>query len=90
MKERSIIMEVAVREEVLPESEKRERMSYTSFMIHEFAEAYKMNKPEGYRYLEKYGGLDYIRENWWALHIDNQHHVLLEIFDLCKENGGYL
>ena len=65
-------------------------MSYTSFIINEFPEAYKMDKQEEYRYLKKYGGLDYVRENWWALHIDNQHHVLLEIFYLCKKNGGYL
>lgn len=67
-----------------------ERMDYTNFMINEFAEAYKIDKPEGYRYLKKFGGLDYIREHWWALHTDNQCHVLNEIFDLCRKNGGYL
>jgi hypothetical protein len=66
------------------------KMKYTSFAIVEFAEAFKMGKPEGYRYLKKYGGIDYIAENWWALHTDNQYHVMLEIFDICKENGGHL
>jgi hypothetical protein len=70
--------------------ERENRRSYVNFVIHEFPEAYKMNKPEGYRYLKKYGGLDFLREHWWALHIDNQEHVMRELFDICKENGGYL
>jgi len=74
----------------LPEKDKKERMSYTSFMINEFTEAYKMNKPKGFVYLEKYGGLDYIRRHWWALHTDNQRHVVREIFDVCRRNGGNL
>jgi hypothetical protein len=75
---------------VLPEKDKRERMRYTSFMINYWAESYKMNKPKAYLYLEKYGGLDYIRENWWALHTDNNRHVVREIFDYCQKKGGYL
>jgi hypothetical protein len=78
--------------EVLPSSdiEERNMVSYVTFVIHEFAESYKMNKPEGYIYLEKYGGLDYVCRHWWALHIDNQEYVMREIFDICKRNGGYL
>jgi len=74
----------------LPDKEKKERMAYTSFVVHEFAEAYKMEIPKGYRYLKKYGGLDFTRKHWWVLHTDNQRHVIREIFDLCKENGGYM
>jgi hypothetical protein len=49
-----------------------------------------MSTPDGYRYLKEFDGLDFICEHWWALHIDNQDHVMDEIFDVCKRNGGYL
>jgi hypothetical protein len=75
---------------ILSDREEECRMSYINFVIHEFPEAYKMSKPEGYRYLKKYGGLDYLREHWWALHIDNQYYAMQSIFDVCKGNGGYL
>jgi hypothetical protein len=61
-----------------------------SFIIPEFAEAFQMNKREGYRHLKKFGGLDYVRKNWWALHTDNPYYVLLDTFNICKSNGGYL
>jgi hypothetical protein len=77
-------------EKSLSDREEECRMSYIDFAIHEFAEAFKMSTPDGYRYLEEFGGLDFICEHWWALHIDNQDHVMDEIFDVCKRNGGYL
>jgi hypothetical protein len=70
--------------------EVRERINYTCFMIVYFAEAYKMDKPEGYQYLKKYGGLDFIREHWWALHTENQYYAARYVFDVCKNNGGYM
>ncbi|MCL2844110.1 MAG: DUF3791 domain-containing protein [Chitinivibrionia bacterium] len=70
--------------------EKRIRMSYTNYMIHKFAETYKIGKPEGYIYLKQYGGLDFIREHWWALHVDNQLHSVRSVFKICQKNGGYL
>jgi len=72
------------------DKETKDMVSFITFIIPEFAEAYKMNKPEGFRYLEKYGGLDYINENWWALHTDNPKYALRSIFKICKRNGGYL
>jgi hypothetical protein len=74
----------------LSDREAENRMSYITFVINEFPETYNMNKPEGYRYLKQYGGLDYLCEHWWALHIDNQEHVMRDIFNICKRNGGYL
>jgi hypothetical protein len=83
-------LKVLPEKEALAEREERNRTSYITFVINEFPETYKMNKPEGYRYLKKYGGLDYLCEHWWALHIDNQEHVMRDIFNICKRNGGYL
>ncbi|MDR1222025.1 MAG: DUF3791 domain-containing protein [Tannerella sp.] len=55
--------------------------------VAEFARAYKMDKQEAYRILKKCGGLDYVSNNWWALHIDNPYWVVREMLDVCRYNG---
>jgi len=70
--------------------ETADRTAFTCFIIDEFAEAHKINKPEGYRYLKRYGGLDYIRKHWWALHINSRDYVLEDVSELCRKSGGRL
>jgi hypothetical protein len=47
-----------------------------------------MNKQKAYLYLEKYGGLDYLFENWWALHTDNPLWAVRDLYEVCYQNGG--
>ncbi|MDR1542987.1 MAG: DUF3791 domain-containing protein [Prevotellaceae bacterium] len=63
-------------------------ISFIAFIIPAFAQAYKMNAQNAYRYLKKYGGWDYLRENWWALHTDNPFWTVRYLYDICYENGG--
>ena len=67
--------------------EKQNKVRFVSFIIPEFARAYKMDKQEAYCLLKKYGGLDYVFSNWWALHIDNPYWVVREMLDVCRHNG---
>ena len=66
----------------------RDKVSFISFIIPEFAAAYKMKISDAYRYLKKYGGLDFLYENWWALHTDNEYYALLDLYEVCRKNGG--
>jgi hypothetical protein len=66
----------------------RDRITFITFIITEFALAYKMPMPDAYQYLKKYGGLDYLYEHWWALHTDNKFYVLQDLYEVCYENGG--
>ena len=68
--------------------ENRDEISFMTFIIPEFAAAYKMNVQDAYRYLKQYGGLDYLREHWWALHTDNPFWAVREMFEICRQNGG--
>ena len=68
--------------------ETSDKISFVTFIITEFALAYKMGMPESYRYLKKYGGLDYLSEHWWALHTDNKFYALRDLYDVCYQNGG--
>jgi hypothetical protein len=65
-----------------------DKVSFITFMITEFALAYKMEMPQAYRYLKQYKGLDYLSEHWWALHTDNKFYALRDIQQVCYENGG--
>jgi hypothetical protein len=71
------------------DKETKNKVGFVTFIIEEFASAYKMNRQDSYQYLKKYGGLDYVFKNWWALHIDNPFWVVREMFDVCHNNGGY-
>jgi hypothetical protein len=65
-----------------------DKISFIAFIIPAFAEAYKMNVQTAYRYLKKYGGLDYLNECWWALHTDSDTYAIRDIYEVCRDNGG--
>jgi hypothetical protein len=70
------------------DKETSDKVSFITFIIPAFAEAYKMNIQDAYRYLKKYGGIDFLSEHWWALHTDNVLYALDDIYTICNQNGG--
>jgi hypothetical protein len=68
--------------------ETSDKISFITFIIIEFAEAFKMKKNEAYQYLKKYGGLDFLFKHWWALHTDDKYFALRDLYAICYENGG--
>ena len=68
--------------------ETENKVAFTTFIIPEFARAYKMNKAEAYQYLKKYGGLDFIYECWDGLHTENPFWAVRYIYEVCYNNGG--
>jgi hypothetical protein len=73
---------------IIKDDEQRNKIRFISFIIPEFARAYKMNKQVAYRYLKTNGGLDFLFENWWALHTDNPLYAVRDMYNICYENGG--
>ena len=65
-----------------------DKVSFISFIIPEFAAAFKMKISDAYKYLKKYGGLDFLHKHWWALHTDNEYYTLLDLYEICLKNGG--
>lgn len=65
-----------------------DKISFITFIIIEFAEAFKMKKNEAYQYLKQYGGLDFLFKHWWALHTDDKYFALRDLYSVCLENGG--
>ena len=65
-----------------------DKVSFITFIITEFAEAFKMQKSAAYLYLQKYGGLDFLFKHWWAMHTDDKYFALRDLYAVCLENGG--
>ncbi|MDR2887054.1 MAG: DUF3791 domain-containing protein [Bacteroidales bacterium] len=78
----------ALKEKRVLDRETQNKVNFMSFIIQKFANAYKMNGQDAYLYLKKYGGIDYIDECWWALHIDNPWWAIRDIYKVCRSNGG--
>ena len=65
-----------------------DKISFMTYIVPAFADAYKMNVQDAYFYLKKYGAWDFLNEHWWALHTDNVHYALNDLYEVCRENGG--
>jgi hypothetical protein len=74
--------------DTVEDSKLRSEVSYITFMITEFAEAFKMKKPSAYQYLKQYGGLDFLYKHWWAMHTDDRYYGLRDLYEVCRQNGG--
>ena len=68
--------------------EMQNKVGFMSFIITKFARAYKMNSQQAYLYLKKYGGIDYLNDCWWALHIDNPYWAIRDMYKVFLSNGG--
>jgi hypothetical protein len=65
-----------------------DRISFVAYIVPAFAEAYKMNVQDAFKYLKKYGGWDFLHEHWWVLHVDNDIWAVHDIYTICHQNGG--
>ena len=64
------------------------KVVFMTYIISKFARAYKMNKAKAYLYLKKYGGLDFLNEFWWTLHVEDPYWSLRSLYYECYKNGG--
>lgn len=66
----------------------RDKISFITYIVPAFAEAYKMNVQQAYLYLKKYGAWDYLNKHWWALHTDSEFWAVRSLYNVCYKNGG--
>jgi hypothetical protein len=65
-----------------------DKVSFITFIVPEFASAYKMNVQDAFFYLKKYGGWEFLNKHWWALHTDNVFYAVDYLYQICYKNGG--
>ncbi len=68
--------------------ETKDKVNFMTFMVQEFAMAYKMTGPDAYLFLKKYGGWAYLSEFWWTLHTENSIYSVRALYEECYRNGG--
>jgi hypothetical protein len=68
--------------------ETRNKISFITFIIPQFARAYKMKSQTAYLYLQQYGGMEFLDKHWEALHTDSPFWSVRSLFDVCYNNGG--
>ena len=64
-----------------------DKISFMTYIVPEFAAAYKMKTQDAFFYLKKYGAWDFLNEHW-ALHTDNVLYTLDDLYEICRQNGG--
>jgi hypothetical protein len=65
------------------DNDTHDRIRFITFIIPKFADEYQMNRQEAYLYFKKYGGVQFIFDYWWTLHVDNPFFFFCEIHDVC-------
>ena len=68
--------------------ETSDKISFITFIVPEFAAAYKMNAQDAYFYLKKYGGWSFLNQHWRALHTTNPFYAVDYLYRICYQNGG--
>jgi hypothetical protein len=70
------------------DKETSDKVNFMTFIITKFARAYKMNSQQAYLYLKKYGGLAFLNEFWWTLHVEDPYWSIKALYRECYANGG--
>ncbi len=68
--------------------ETSDKISFITFIVPEFAAAYKMDVQEAFFYLKKYGAWSFLNEHWKALHTANPFYTVDYLYQICYQNGG--
>jgi hypothetical protein len=66
------------------------RIRYTNFIIHEFANGFKRPLQETFIYLEEYGGLKFLLDNYEYEHTQSEFNTCMRMLHVCRRNGGWL
>ena len=65
-----------------------DKISFITYIVPEFAAAYKMKVQDAFFYLKKYGGWSFLNQHWKALHTANPFHAVDYLYRICHQNGG--
>jgi len=69
---------------------RRKRVVYANFIIRTFAYGFKRPVPEVVEYFDKYGGLEFLIDNYEYEHTQSEYHTHMALLEVCRNNGGWL
>jgi len=65
-------------------------LSYTVLCIKKFADTFNLSFIEAYKYLENYGGLQFIINHYEIEHTLSINDAIDDMQDICRKNGGLI
>ena len=71
-------------------SEQKRRIGFTVACVNEFAQRHNLSAQEAFRYLFKFKGIAFIKENYEIEHTLDFGTILEDLVVLCRKNGGAL
>ncbi|MDR1593536.1 MAG: DUF3791 domain-containing protein [Prevotellaceae bacterium] len=71
-------------------TERMNRIRYMNFIIYEFASGFKRPLQEAFIYLDDYGGLQFLFDNYEYEHTRSEHDTAMTLLRVCRNNGGWL
>jgi hypothetical protein len=77
-----------LKEKRVLDRETKNKVAFMTFIIQMFTAAYKMSGPDAYRYLKRYGGMDFLDKHWWTLHTEDHFWSVRALYKECYRNGG--
>lgn len=71
-------------------SEQKKKINFTVACVSEFARKNNIGIQEAFRYLFKFQGISFIKENYDIEHTLDFETILEDLGILCRKNGGIL
>ncbi|MCL2276752.1 MAG: DUF3791 domain-containing protein [Treponema sp.] len=67
-----------------------DKVIYANYIIRTFAQGFKRSVPEIVKYLDKYGGLQFLLDNYEYEHTQSEYNTHMALLEVCRNNGGWL
>lgn len=71
-------------------SEQKRKIAFTVVCVSEFAQKYNLSIQDAFRYLFRFKGIAFIKENYDIEHTLDFGTILDDLGILCRKNGGML
>lgn len=71
-------------------TEAKDKIAYIIAVISEFADTHSLNTVQSYRYLQRFGGLDFVNRFYKVEHTLSFRDVIDDLTDYCNRKGGRL
>lgn len=65
-------------------------INYMVVCINEFASKLNLSSKDAFQYLNKYNGINFLKENYEIEHTPSIEDAINDIVIVCKNHGGYL
>lgn len=71
-------------------SKQKQKIGFTVACVNEFAKHHHLSAQEAFRYLFRFQGIAFLKENYEIEHTLDFRTILEDLRILCRRNGGML